>query len=143
MFRSFSKTTLSARDLNNDPTVWLDGTIQPHNHQIGLCYLLDGITIPKYKLLHFSTTKFFYREKALAFNRDRCCHLTLCLFLILLYYVSFTNSKFWQTQSQHFELTRPIDDNPFMKSVHYGRIISNLRFNLEQSSLQNTLCFSF
>jgi hypothetical protein len=50
-------------DLNNDPTVWLDGTIQPHNHQIGLCHPLDGITIHKYKLLHFSTTNFFTERR--------------------------------------------------------------------------------
>ncbi len=45
---------------------------------------LDGVTNPKHKLLHFLTTKFFCKEnKALAFNRDRCCHLVLCLQLIL------------------------------------------------------------
>jgi hypothetical protein len=51
---------------------------------IRLCRPLDDITNAKYKLLHFLTTKFFYKEKkALAFNRDRCCHLALCLQLIL------------------------------------------------------------
>ncbi len=45
---------------------------------------LDGITNPKYKLLHFLTTEVFCKEKkALAFYRDRCCHLVLCLQLIL------------------------------------------------------------
>ena len=40
---------------------------------------------PEYKLLCFiQLTKFFCKEeKALAFNRDRCCHLVLCLRLIL------------------------------------------------------------
>jgi hypothetical protein len=48
-----------------------------------LCHPPDGSTRPKYKLLFFITTKFFCKEKnALAFNRDRCCHLVLCLRLI-------------------------------------------------------------
>jgi hypothetical protein len=51
---------------------------------IWLYHPLDGVTNPRYKLLHFSTITFFYKEKkALAFNRDRCCHLALCLQLIL------------------------------------------------------------
>ncbi len=50
---------------------------------IGLYHPLDGVGNPKYKLLHFLTTKLFCKEKkALAFNRDRCCHLALCLRLI-------------------------------------------------------------
>jgi len=51
---------------------------------IGLYHPLDCVINPKYKLLHFLTTIFFYKEKkALAFNWDRCCHLALCLQLIL------------------------------------------------------------
>jgi len=51
---------------------------------IGLYHLLDGVTNPQYKMLHFLTITFFYKEnKALAFNRDRCCYLALCLRLIL------------------------------------------------------------
>jgi hypothetical protein len=51
---------------------------------MGLDHPLDGITNPKYKLLHLIKTKFFCKEKkALAFNRDSCCHLVLCLQLIL------------------------------------------------------------
>jgi hypothetical protein len=51
---------------------------------IGLHHPLDGVTNPKYKLLHFLTTISFDKEKkALAFNQDRCCHLVLCLWLIL------------------------------------------------------------
>jgi hypothetical protein len=48
----------------------------------------NGITNPKYKLLHFLTTKikFCKEKKALAFNRDRCCHLVLCSRLILFHY---------------------------------------------------------
>ncbi len=51
---------------------------------IGLHQPLDGITNPKYKLKCFLTTNiFFFKEKkALAFNRDRCCHLAFCLQLI-------------------------------------------------------------
>jgi hypothetical protein len=48
-----------------------------------LCNLPDGSTSPKYKLLCFITTKKNCKEKnELAFNRDRCCHLVLCLLLI-------------------------------------------------------------
>jgi hypothetical protein len=48
-----------------------------------LCQPPDGSTSPKYKLLCFITTKKICKGKtALAFNRDRCCHLVLCLRLI-------------------------------------------------------------
>jgi hypothetical protein len=48
---------------------------------VGLYHPLDGIPNPKYKLLHFLTTKLFRKEKkALAFNWDRCCHLAFCLY---------------------------------------------------------------
>jgi hypothetical protein len=52
---------------------------------IGLYHPLDGITNPKYKLLHFLTTDFFKEKKALASNWDRCFYLALCLRLILLH----------------------------------------------------------
>ncbi len=56
---------------------------------IGLHHPLDGVTNPKYKLMCFiQLTKFFCKEKkTLAFNQDRCCHLTLCLRLILFHFV--------------------------------------------------------
>ena len=51
---------------------------------MGLDHPLDGITNHKYKLLHFLAIIIFYKEKkALAFNQDMCCHLALCLQLIL------------------------------------------------------------
>ncbi len=57
------------------------------NEQIGLYHLLDGITNLKYKLLCSLTTKKFLKEKkALAFYRDRCSHLALCLRLILFHF---------------------------------------------------------
>jgi hypothetical protein len=57
---------------------------------MGLYHPLDGITNPMYKLLHFLTTIFFCKgKKALVFNQNRCCHLALCLHLILFPY--FTN----------------------------------------------------
>ncbi len=48
---------------------------------IGLYHLLDGVTNTRYKLLRFLRTKikFCKYKRALAFNRDRCCHLALCL----------------------------------------------------------------
>jgi hypothetical protein len=48
---------------------------------------LDGVSNPKYKLFYSLTTNFFRKEKkALALNRDGCCHLALCLQLILFHY---------------------------------------------------------
>ncbi len=46
-------------------------------------------TSPKYKLLHFLTAIISKTKRNLsAFNRDACCHLALCLWLII-----FHNSK--------------------------------------------------
>jgi hypothetical protein len=51
---------------------------------MGLYHLLDGDTNLKYKLLSFLTpNKKISKKKALAFNRVRCCHLALCLWLIV------------------------------------------------------------
>ncbi len=51
---------------------------------MGLYHPLDGDTNLKYKLLCFLTpNKKNSKKKALAFNRDRCCHLALCLQSIL------------------------------------------------------------
>ncbi len=50
-----------------------------------LFHPLDGDTNLKYKMLRFLTpNKKISKKKALAFNQDRCCHLSLCLWLILL-----------------------------------------------------------
>ncbi len=55
--------------------------------QMGLYHPLDGVTNLKYKLLYFLTpNKKNSKKKALAFNWDRCCHLVICLQLILLHY---------------------------------------------------------
>jgi hypothetical protein len=64
---------------------------------IGLHHPLDGVMNPKYKLLRFiQLTIFCKKKRAQAFNKDRCCHLALCLRLILFYcypaQVSNTNS---------------------------------------------------
>ncbi len=54
---------------------------------MGLDHPLDGVTNPKYNLLHLLSTKKICKEKkALAFNQDRCCHLALCLQLILFHW---------------------------------------------------------
>ncbi len=50
---------------------------------IGLFHPLNGITIPKYKFVSFLNNYFFAQKRALAFNWDWCCHLALCLLLIL------------------------------------------------------------
>ena len=53
---------------------------------MGLYHPLNGDTNCKYKLLCFLTpNKKISNRKALAFNLDRCCHLALCLWLILFY----------------------------------------------------------
>jgi hypothetical protein len=62
---------------------------------IGLYHSLDGITNLKYKLLYFLTpNKKISKRKALAFNRDRGCHLALCLRLILFHEVHFNADLF-------------------------------------------------
>jgi hypothetical protein len=54
---------------------------------MGLYHPLDGVTNLKYKLLYFLTpNKKISKRKALAFNWDRCCHLVICLRLILFHY---------------------------------------------------------
>jgi hypothetical protein len=51
---------------------------------MGLYHPLDGNINLKYKLLCFLTpNKKLSKKKALAFNRERCCHQALCLRLIL------------------------------------------------------------
>jgi hypothetical protein len=68
---------------------------------MGLYHPLDGITNLKYKLVYFLTpNKKISNRKALAFNQDRCCHLAICLQLILFHCVwwkvfFFENTKVW------------------------------------------------
>jgi len=65
-----------------------------NDRPIGLYHPLDGITNLKYKLLYFLTpNKKNSKRKALAFNWDRCCHLALCLRLILFHYPSTMSSQ--------------------------------------------------
>ncbi len=48
-----------------------------------LCHPPDGSTSPKYKLLCLYHLNLFYQiQAALAFNRDMCCYLVLCLQLL-------------------------------------------------------------
>ncbi len=75
---------------------------------IELCHQLDGITNPKYKVLCFLTTKFFFKEKkALAFNRDKCFHLVLCLRLSLFHSINVLGSCFFLPGAG--ERTRDLD----------------------------------
>ncbi len=54
---------------------------------MGLYHPLDGVTDLKYKLLYWLTpNKKISKRKALAFNQDRCCHLAICLQLILFHW---------------------------------------------------------
>ena len=70
--------------ISMDTTVVLN-VIRKIMAAMGLHHPLDGVTNYEYKLLCFiQLTNFFCKKKrALAFNRDRCCHLALCLRLIL------------------------------------------------------------
>ncbi len=59
-----------------------------------LCHPPDGSTSPKYKLLCFKHHNLFYQiQNALAFNRDICCHLALCLQLLPFHYIVIHNPK--------------------------------------------------
>jgi len=61
---------------------------------IGLYHPLNGITNLKYKLMCFLTiNKKISKRNALAFNWDRCCHLALCLRLIVFHYKLLTIIK--------------------------------------------------
>ncbi len=62
---------------------------------IGLHHPLDGVTNPENKLCFIQLAIFCKEKKALAFNRDSCCHLALCLRLILFHLLgsSWTNWK--------------------------------------------------
>jgi hypothetical protein len=64
---------------------------------IGRHHPLDGVTNSKYRLLPFLTKIFFGKtKKALAFNRDRCGHLALCLPLILFILRKTANSQMFK-----------------------------------------------
>jgi len=59
------------------------GSVHKEIRIIGLYQPIDGITNLRYKLLCFLTpNKKISKRKALAFNRDRCCHLVPCFRLI-------------------------------------------------------------
>jgi hypothetical protein len=72
--------------------------------QIGLYRPLDGITNHKYKLMHFLTAKYVFcnDKKTLAFNRDKCCHLLLCLQLILFHWSINNNRDKFIAQVTHW-----------------------------------------
>jgi hypothetical protein len=70
---------------------------------MGLYHPLDGVTNPKYKLLCSLTAKKSFRKekKALAFNQYRCCHLALCLQLILFHWLVQVLGKLTTTAKYH------------------------------------------
>jgi hypothetical protein len=58
----------------------LEGNVKRiRQNKVGLDHPLDSVTNIEYKLLHFLINIFYKEKKALAFNRDRCCYLVLCL----------------------------------------------------------------
>jgi hypothetical protein len=78
-----------------------------------LCHPRDGSTSPKYKLLCFITTKKICKEKnALAFNRDRCCHLVLCLRLIPFHWASHLKYRYFNIDIPTYELAHADYFNP-------------------------------
>ncbi len=81
---------------------WSKGTpvAQMLNGTMGLYHPLDGDTNLRYKLLCFLTpNKKNSKRKAQAFNRDRCCHLALCLLVdsLPLSGCAFITAPKWQT----------------------------------------------
>jgi len=82
----------------------------PDQPSMGLYHPLDGVTNVKCKLLCFLTpNKKFSKRKALAFNWDRCCHLALCLQLILFHcYVTLPHKQvlFFQQKNLQFLIRR-------------------------------------
>jgi hypothetical protein len=108
----FAKVIITLKDFGLNHKILIENPGQKNNLGIALikgqCYKtfygrslwlhhpLDGVTNSGYKLLHFiQLTKFFCKEKkALAFNWDRCCHLELCLWLILFHSISFNLPSF-------------------------------------------------
>ncbi len=106
---------------------------------IGLYHPRDGVTNPKYKLLHFLTTKLIWKDrKAQAFNRDRYSHLALCLLLILFHWVTKISAEknVLTSQNLFFCLSlstwslvgglRSFDLDPFYKLFLPSVFISNI-----------------
>jgi hypothetical protein len=50
---------------------------------MGLYHPLNGVTNLKYKLFFLTPNKKNSKREALAFHRVGCCHLAICLWLIL------------------------------------------------------------
>jgi hypothetical protein len=104
---------------------------------MGLDHPLDGVTNPKYKLLHILLTKFFCKEKkALAFNRDRCYHLVLCLQLIL-FHCKMIFKKIVSVGFGRFCVyfgRKPFGRMTFGRQT-FGRITSNTRCSIDCSRI--------
>ncbi len=125
-----------------------------------LCHPPDGSTSPKYKLLRYITTKFFCKEKnALAFNRDRCCHLVLCLRLIPFHSIytgknSFLTvakkMKFCESQVLSLSVCRPFiinENNKFFCHFHETsgldyKSVTNVIYDRNESGQEPTLEWS-
>ncbi len=106
----------------------------------------------------FLWTIFFYKEKkALAFNWDRCCHLSICLQLILFHWKTqlhkiFQNTTGHQSQSEKGtegfhpsdKLSVCLKNYPQISiAVHIGYIIMNFNSNYKPKifKIQKTLKF--
>jgi len=67
---------------------------------IGRHHPLEGVTNSKSKLLSFLAIFFCKAKKALAFNRDRCGHLALCLQLILFHGTHLLRESYHKVKGQ-------------------------------------------
>ncbi len=99
---------------------------------------LDGITYLKYKLVSFWTPNIkISMRKALAFNWNRCCHLALCLLLILFHSnlqfldKEIKGTNLWKRVGSYLSLQHvqaSLEDSNFSKWTRH-----NLSTNFEQT----------
>ncbi len=89
---------------------------------MGLYHPPDCVINLKYKLLYFLTSIIKnQRERHNAFNRDRCCHLAICLWLILFHCFNTSISSCLETSEGQ-------NSNLYLNVVHFSTpvLIRNL-----------------
>jgi hypothetical protein len=95
---------------------------------MGLYHPLDGDANLKYKLLCFLTpNKKLSKKKALAFNRERCCHLALCLRLILFHLYQLCQFLLTVNSCNVRAFYKMIYSNK-LKWIHSGQLFSYTTF---------------
>ncbi len=99
------------------------------------CHPPDGSTSPKYKLLCFKLENHLFCQikNALAFNRDTCCHLVLCLRLLPFHWLSLLTKQLlvWHHQNTCITSLGPLSDTTqigsFMSVLHCPRVPRQVR----------------